>query len=178
MTITTRVFMLMSCALIGFGQGYQPVCSFNYGAGLRGRVKEGYWFCVKWGTVFLTCIATVCFIFAPQVIALFLKNKNPDAIAVGTVALRCQACVLPLSAFIVMSNMMLQSIGKGVKATITASARNGLCFIPMILLLPKLFGLTGVEISQTVADVLALFVTVPLALSEIRKWKEEIVPSE
>lgn len=174
MTITTRVFMLMSCALIGFGQGYQPVCSFNYGAGLRGRVKEGYWFCVKWGTVFLTCIATVCFIFAPQVIALFLKNKNPDAIAVGTAALRCQACVLPLSAFIVMSNMMLQSIGKGVKATITASARNGLCFIPMILLLPKLFGLTGVEISQTVADVLALFVTVPLALSEIRKWKEDL----
>ena len=97
MTITTRVFMLMS------GQGYQPVCSFNYGAGLRGRVKEGYWFCVKWGTVFLTCIATVCFIFAPQVIALFLKNKNPDAIAVGTVALRCQACVLPLSAFIVIT---------------------------------------------------------------------------
>ena len=74
--------------------------------------------------------------------------------------------------------MMLQSIGKGVKATITASARNGLCFIPMILILPTIFGLTGVEISQTVADVLSLFISVPLALSEIRKWNEEIVPYE
>ncbi len=176
MTITTRVFMLMSCALIGFGQGYQPVCSFNYGAGLTGRVKEGYWFCVKWGTIFLSAIGVVCFVFAPQVISIF--RDDPPVVAVGTVALRCQACVLPLSGFIVISNMMLQSIGKGVKATITASARNGLCFIPMILILPTIFGLTGVEISQTVADVLSLFITVPLALSEIRKWNEEIVPYE
>ncbi len=176
MTIATRVFMLMSCALIGFGQGYQPVCSFNYGAGLTGRVKEGYWFCVKWGTIFLGVIGVVCFVFAPQVISIF--RDDPPVVAVGTVALRCQACVLPLSGFIVISNMMLQSIGKGVKATITASARNGLCFIPMILILPTIFGLTGVEISQTVADVLSLFITVPLALSEIRKWNEEIVPYE
>ncbi len=176
MTITTRVFMLMSCALIGFGQGYQPVCSFNYGAGLTARVKEGYWFCVKWGTIFLACIGATCFVFAPQVIEVF--RNDPPVVAVGTVALRCQACVLPLSAFIVMSNMMLQSIGKGVKATITASARNGICFIPMILLLPKFFGLTGVEIAQTVADVLALFITVPLALSEIRKWNEDVIPTE
>ena len=176
MTITTRVFMLMSCALIGFGQGYQPVCSFNYGAGLTGRVKEGYWFCVKWGTIFLSGIGAICFVFAPQVIAIFRDEEA--VVAVGKVALRCQACVLPLSAFIVMSNMMLQSIGKGIKATITASARNGICFIPMILLLPRFYGLLGVEISQTVADVMTLFISVPLALSEIRKWNEEIIPSE
>ena len=85
---------------------------------------------------------------------------------------------MPLLATTTMTNMMLQSCGKGMKASISASARSGIFFVPMILILPKLFGLTGVEISQTVADVLALFITVPLALSEIRKWNEEIIPSE
>ncbi|MBR1472377.1 MAG: MATE family efflux transporter [Lachnospiraceae bacterium] len=167
MSIVTRVFMLMSSALIGFGQGYQPVCSFNYGAGLKERVKEGYWFCVKWGTVFLTLLGAAGFVFAPQVIQMF--RNDPEVVAVGKVALRCQACVLPLSALIVMSNMMLQSIGKGVKATITASARNGICFIPLILILPNFLGLLGVEITQTAADVLTLAISMPLALSELKK---------
>ncbi|MBR5421587.1 MAG: MATE family efflux transporter [Lachnospiraceae bacterium] len=167
MTIVGRIAMLLSCALIGFGQGYQPVCSFNYGAGLTKRVKEGYTFCVKWGLIFLAVVSSICFIFAPQVVSIF--RDDPDVVAVGRVALRCQTVVLPLSALSVMSNMMLQSIGKGVKATITASARNGICFIPMILLLPQILGITGVEISQTVADVLTLLITLPLAFSELKK---------
>jgi Na+-driven multidrug efflux pump len=67
--------------------------------------------------------------------------------------------------------MMLQSIGKGVKASITASARNGLFFIPAILLLPPIFGLTGVEVAQAVADVLAICLAVPLAASELRSMR-------
>ena len=67
--------------------------------------------------------------------------------------------------------MMLQSIGKGVKASVTASARSGLFFIPLILTLPGLFGLTGVEISQACADGLAFAVALPLAFSELKKMK-------
>lgn len=170
MSIVTRVMMLLLSALIGFGQGYQPVCSFNYGAKRYARVREGFWFCVKWGTVFLSGVAVVCFAFAPQVVSLF--RNDPDVIAVGRVALRCQACVLPLNAMIVMANMMLQSIGKGVKASITASARNGIFFIPAILLLPLFFGLTGVEISQTCADVCTFVMSVPFAITELKKMKE------
>lgn len=161
---------MMASALIGFGQGYQPVCSFNYGAGLTKRVKEGFTFCVKYSTIFLIGIGTVTFAFAPNIISLF--SKDPEAIKVGVAALRFQSVTLPLSGAIVISNMMLQSIGKGVKASITASARNGICFIPMILILPRILGITGVEMAQACADILSLFVAVPLAISELRKFKE------
>jgi Na+-driven multidrug efflux pump len=91
------------------------------------------------------------------------------AAAVGTVALRYQTAVLPLMAVIVMANMMLQSTGMGLKATITSSARNGIFFIPLILILPPIFGLFGVEITQSVADIFSFALALPLAMSEIRK---------
>ncbi len=168
MSVATRVMMMMASALIGFGQGYQPVCSFNYGAGLTNRVKEGYKFCVKYSTIVLVGIGAVCFIFAPDIIALF--SKDEAAVSVGIAALRFQCVTLPLSGAIVISNMMLQSIGKGVKASITASARNGICFIPLILVLPMIFGLTGVEMAQSCADVLSLLIALPMALSELKKF--------
>lgn len=178
MSITTRVMMLLISALIGFGQGYQPVCSFNYGAGKKERVREGFFFCVKWGTIFLVALGIICFVFAPGIIEIFINNtENTDpvsrmqAITVGQTALRCQAAILPINAFIVMTNMMLQSMGKGIKASITASARNGLFFIPAILILPIFFDLTGVEITQTVADVLTLLMSIPFAVQELRKLK-------
>ncbi len=170
MSITTRVMMMMMSALIGFGQGYQPVCSFNYGAGLTKRVREGFFFCVKYATIFLLVVGGVCFIFAPHVIGLF--RNDADVIAVGTVALRCQAATLPFAGWIVISNMMLQSIGKGVKASITSSARNGIFFIPLILILPRVMGITGVEITQACADVLSLLLSVPMAVSELKKFKD------
>ena len=108
-----------------------------------------------------------CFIFAPEVITVF--REDPEVVAVGKVALRAQCCALPLSAMVIMSNMMLQSIGKGVKASITSSASNGICFIPLILLLPNIFGLFGVEITQTAADVFTLAISFPIALSELKK---------
>ena len=79
MSITTRVMMLLISALIGWGQGYQPVCSFNYGAGKKARVKEGFVFCVKWGTIFLAIVGAVCFILAPNVIEFFIpESENAD----------------------------------------------------------------------------------------------------
>ncbi len=168
MSVAGRVMMMMASALIGFGQGFQPVCSFNYGAGLKKRVKEGFNFCVKYSTIFLIVIGGFCYAFAPRIIAFF--SKDPAAVTVGIAALRFQSVTLPLSGAIVISNMMLQSIGKGVKASITASARNGFCFIPLILILPQLFGITGVEIAQPCADVLSLLITVPMAYTELRKF--------
>jgi putative MATE family efflux protein len=170
MSIVTRVLMMLSSALIGFGQGYQPVCSFNYGAGRKDRVRQGFWFCLRWGTVFLLVISAACIIFAPEIVQIF--RDDPDVVEVGSAALRYQAATLPLLATTVMINMMLQSIGKGVKASITASARNGLFFIPAILLLPPWLGLTGVEMAQAVADVCAICLAIPLAASELRTMRE------
>ena len=169
MSVATRIMMLMASALIGFGQGYQPVCSFNYGAGLTARVKEGFNFCIKYATIFLIGIGAVCFFFAPDLISLF--SKDAAAVEVGVKALRFQCVTLFLAGPIVISNMMLQSIGKGLKASVTASARNGICFIPLILILPRLFGITGVEITQSCADILSTLIAVPLAYSELKTFK-------
>lgn len=167
MSVVTRVMMLLASAMIGFGQGYQPVCGFNYGAHLYDRVKEGYFFCVKYGTIFLAGASALCLGFAPQIIRFF--RNDPDVISVGAVALRAQAISLPLMATIVITNMMLQACGKGLKASIVSAARNGIFFVPLILILPRLLGLFGVEITQAVSDVLSFVLAIPFAASELKK---------
>ena len=113
----------------------------------------------------------ICFVFAPDIVGWF--RDDPNVIKVGTVALRCQAAVVPLSAPIVMTNMMLQSMGRGLKASIMASARNGLFFIPLILILPPFLGILGVQITQTCADVLAFLLCIPMALTELKLLKND-----
>ena len=170
MSIVSRVAMFANSALIGFGQGFQPVCGFNYGAGKYERVLEAFWFCVKYALLFLLAVGAAGTIFAPEVVALFRKG-DPEVISVGASALRYQAIAFPLNAWIVMCNMMLQSIGKGVKASIVASARQGLCFIPLIYILPYFFGLTGVEICQAVSDVFTLAISIPIGMSVIHEMQ-------
>lgn len=172
MSIVSRVTMFASSALIGFGQGFQPVCGFNYGAKLYHRVREGFVFCVKYATIFLIGISVIGVVFAPDIIALFRK-EDQEVIAVGAVALRMQCIVFPLTGWIVMSNMMLQSIGKALKASILAAARQGLFFIPLILILPRMFGLLGVEICQTVSDIFSFALAVPLCISVINEMKRQ-----
>lgn len=171
MSVVTRVMMFANSALIGFGQGMQPVSAFNYGAKKYGRVREAYFFCVRYGTAFLLFMSVLCFSFAPQIIRFF--RNDPEVIAVGRVALRCQASVFWMNATIVMSNMMIQSIGKGFRATLLAGARNGFFFIPLILLLPGLFGLTGVEITQTCADICTFLLAIPLAYGVLKDMKRK-----
>lgn len=176
MSIVSRVSMFASSALIGFGQGFQPVCGFNYGAKLYHRVREGFSFCVKYATVFLIGVAGAAAVFAPQIISLFRKD-DAQVIAIGARALRLQCLAFPLTGWIVMSNMMLQSIGKALKASILAAARQGLFFIPLILILPRLFGLFGVEMCQTISDICSFILAVPLCcsvLNEMKKLEREL----
>lgn len=172
MSIVSRIAMFANSALIGFGQGFQPVCGFNYGAGKYKRVLDAFDFCVKYSFLFLVVVGTAGFIFAPGLVSLFRKG-DPDVIAIGAAALRYQTIVFPLNAWIVMCNMMLQSIGKGLKASIVASARQGLCFLPLIFILPRILGLTGVEICQMVSDIFTLLISVPIGISVIHELKRE-----
>lgn len=170
MSIVTRITMFANSALIGFGQGFQPMCGFNYGAKLYARVREGFKFCVKYAFIFLVIVSALCGVFAPEIVALFRK-EDPEVIKVGALALRLQCLAFPFNAWIVMSNMMLQSIGKALKASIVAGARQGYFFIPLILILPRFFGLFGVEICQTIADVCTLVLSIPLSISVLREMK-------
>lgn len=170
MSIVSRVTMFANSALIGFGQGFQPVCGFNYGARLYKRVREGFFFCVKYAFVFLIIISALCGIFAPNIVALF-RREDQAVIETGALALRLQCITFPLNAWIVMSNMMLQSIGKALKASIIAGARQGYFFIPLILILPYAFGLLGVQMTQAAADVGTLILSIPLTISVLNEMK-------
>lgn len=171
MSIVTRIAMFINSFLIGFGQGFQPVCGFNYGAGLYGRVRQGFWFCVKIGFVFLLLCAVAGMGFAEEIVSLF-RRGDPDVIAVGAAALRWQFITFPLGSWIVMSNMMLQTIRKPVKATIISSARQGLFFIPLIFILPHYLGLQGVEMCQAAADLFTFILAIPLTWSVLKEMKQ------
>lgn len=171
MSIVSRIMMFANSALIGFGQGFQPVCGFNYGAKKYRRVLDAFAFCVKMAFFCLVGLAVIVFLFAPQLVTVF--RKDPDVIKVAAAALRYSVLSLPLSAWIIMCNMMLQSIGKGLKASIVASARQGIFFLPLIMILPRFFGLTGVEACQAVSDFCALTVSIPLGVSVIREMQRE-----
>ena len=170
MSIVNRVTMFANSALIGFGQGFQPVCGMNYGAKKFERVKEGYWFCVKYASVFLLITAAVGFIFAKPIITAF-RGDDAEVIRIGTVALRFHCVAFPLNAWIVMCNMMLQSIGRAVKASVVAASRQGLFFIPLIFILPQLFGLLGVQMCQMAADIGAFALSLPIGLGELKTMK-------
>ena len=172
MAIVSKVTMFAGSAMIGFGQGFQPVCGFNYGAKLHHRVKEGFWFCVKTSAVFLLAVSALGITFAPRLIAVF--RDDPEVIAIGTAALRAQCLTLCFSSWIVMSNMMLQTIGKTAGATFLAMSRQGIFFIPLVYLLSMHLGLLGVEVTQSAADLLTLLFAVPIQMRALREldWME------
>ena len=168
MGVVQRVTMFGFSAMLGFGQGFQPVCGFNYGAGLYSRVKEGFWFCVKVSAVFLIGVGVLGFIFAPQIIGLF--RDDPEVIVFGAKALRFQCMTIWVQSWVVMSNMLMQSTGRTVPATFLAVARQGLFFIPMVLILPAVLDMTGIQMAQSAADVLTFCCAIPIQTRVLRSF--------
>jgi putative MATE family efflux protein len=172
MTVVIRVSFIILAAVIGLGHGYQPLCGFCYGAKLYKRVIDGFWFTVKCGTIFLTILAVLGFIFAEEVVTQF--RNDPDVIEIGSAALRWQLISLPFTPFIMMSNMMMQTINRPVAANLLAASRRGLFYLPALLILPYLFGIFGLEICQTVSDTLSLALAIPVTFFEFRRMKHTL----
>lgn len=177
-SIVSRIMMFASSAVIGFGQGFQPVAGYNYGAKQFDRVREAFRFTVKTGTVFLTCLGALGFWFAPEVISLF-QSDDPAVIEIGATAFRAQCLALPLQSTIVLSNMLFQSVGKAFQALFISATRQGIYFLPLILILPCFFGLGGVEYTQPISDLLAFSSCVPFLIfffRELRQREKQLIP--
>lgn len=151
MSIAGRINMFAFSAMLGFGQGFQPVASFNYGAGLYGRVRKATKFTAATGTIIMLAVSALCFAAAPWIIAAF-RGDDPDVMATGVAALRAQMLLLPLTGLVTAVNMGLQSTGNSAPATVLSMARQGIFFLPLIMILPRLFGLDGVIIAQPMSD--------------------------
>lgn len=167
MTIATKVVMLCGSLMIGIGQGFSPVAGYNYGAGLYKRVKAAW----KWTALVSTCLLLflggMIFAFAPQIVRWF--RNDDQVVSVGVFALRAQALSFPLHALIISINMLMQSCGKKLQATFLSLNRQGIYFIPLVIVLPKIMGLTGVEISQACADILSALTAIPYLLLFFRE---------
>lgn len=161
MAIVGKIFMLIYCVLIGFGQGYQPVAGYNYGAGKKERLDAAYRFFMRAGVVGMTISGAVIFWGAPFFMRQFVA-EDADVIAIGTRALRLQSAVMPLLPLGIACNMTFQAVGQSVKASFFASCRQGIFFLPLILLLPRAYGILAVEAAQPAADVATFLACVPV----------------
>ena len=170
MSITGRITFFIFSALLGFGQGFQPVCSYNWGAGKYERVREATVFTGKVGSIIITILSILTYIFTPSIIKAFISN-DPLVLQVGTVALRAQCLLLPFCGINVTANMALQGTSHVAAATLLALCRQGIFFIPAILILPRFLGITGVEIAQPAADVLTFSLAFYLYFSFLKECR-------
>ena len=161
--VVSRTTMFAFSLILGFTQGFQPVCGFNYGAHKYDRVRQSYLFAFSVSTAMLVVLSLLGFIFAPQIIAVF-RDEDPLLIEIGARALRWQCAVFPLVTLGTATNMLFQNIRMPIRSTLLSIGRQGLFFIPAILILPRFFGLHGVEMAQAVADVCTFLLSVPFAI--------------
>ncbi|MDR2485318.1 MAG: MATE family efflux transporter [Treponema sp.] len=171
-SIVNRVCMFAGSAVMGLGQGFQPVCGFNYGAKQYDRVKQAFWFCVRLVSVVLTCICVILAISAPRVIALF-RRDDAAVISIGTRALRIQCAGLPFTGWLILCNMMMQTIGKSLQASFLALSRQGLFLLPCLLCFTPLWGLLGIQISPAASNIASFFLAIPLGIGTLRQMRKE-----
>ena len=167
MTITTKIVMFIASIMIGVGQGFSPVSGYNFGAKRYDRVKQAYTFTLTAGFILMGSLATIIFIFANQIMNAFINDIN--VVKIGVAALRWQVAFLPFHSLIIGTNMLMQSTRHIKSATYLSMNRNGIYFIPAILILPRIIGLQGVEMAQFVADVLSAITAVPFAIYFFKK---------
>lgn len=173
MTIVNKICFFVFAIGLGIGQGFQPVAAFNYGAKKYKRVKKAFFFTFFTGEIFLGVLAVIGMLISGALVGIF--RDDPEVIRIGTFALRVQLISLFFQPICVCTNMLFQSIGKNVSATLLATLRSGLAFIPTIIILTKLYGLLGVEISQTVGDIITFIISVPFVICFFKHLPKEDV---
>ena len=164
-TIVSRIMMFAFSIILGLGQGFQPVCGFNHGAGLHERVRRSFVFTMSLSTIVLVIISIAFSIFAPDIIRVF-RSEDAELVKIGTRVLRWQCLSFPLIGVSTVTNMMYQTTRKTLIATVLSMGRQGIFFIPTIIILPHFIGLQGVEMTQAVADALTFLLALPFAVKE------------
>ena len=167
MSIVSRIFMFIISVAIGVGQGLQPVASFNYGARKYRRVRQAAIFTIEAAFCMLVVLVGLCWVNGDALIRLF--RDDPAITAVALPAFHYQCLAMLLHPIIVVANMTFQSVGASGRATFLACCRQGVFFIPLILILPRTHGLFGVEICQPIADVLTFLVSLPFLIAFLQQ---------
>ncbi len=160
MGISVRALSLISSAIIGFGQGFQPVCGAAFGAGDMARVRLSYRFCMRVVVLSLLLIGAVLFFAAQPLLRLF--SAEQETLSIANSALRAQSIVLFAQGAVIMMNMLAQAAGMTLRASIVATSRQGFVMIPLLMLLPRFYGVAGLILCQSVSDILSLLICLPV----------------
>lgn len=163
MGMALRLLTLVSSAVIGFGHGFQPVCGVNFGAGRIARVREAYAFSLRVIRTALLLVAVPLFLFASRLSALLLPDAASAAVCAA--ALRAQALTLWAQGIVTLMTSLTQSMGLAVRGSLVASGRQGYVLLPLLLILPRVFGLSGLVFAQSVSDILSLGIALLLTRS-------------
>ncbi|MGN1148382.1 MAG: MATE family efflux transporter [Lachnospiraceae bacterium] len=170
MSIVSRVMNFLFCIAIGIGQGFQPVSAFNYGAEKYDRVKKAFKFMLLFSMSVMLITGSIGFIFAEPIVRQF--RDDPEVVAIGVRALRITVPALFILPISTAGNMLCQSIGKAKQASFLASTRSGLFYIPVMIIASRLAGLAGIQMSQIIADTLAVCVTIPILFQVFREFPQ------
>ncbi len=174
--IVNRIMMFIYSALMGYGQGFQPVAGFNYGAKRYDRVLEAFWFSVKVAVVLLSCLGILTF-FSADIIIEFFRAGDTEVIEFASFMLMVNCSTLPLQAWVIMTNQLSQSIGYSFRATIIAISKQGICYIPLLLILPNILGARGIQLVSPITDVgtaiIASVITITI-LKDLNKLRDEM----
>lgn len=170
-TISNKLYSLVRSIAFGIGQGFQPVAGYNYGAGNKKRTWQSFTFTVKAGTVVCSTFAVLTLAFAQQIMLWFTQDMQ--VVQLGAETLHILGFAMPLLAFSTYVNHLYQSLGFRFQATFLASCRQGIFFLPVIILLPLKLGLVGVQAAQPLADILSFVISIPFIIYFYRRHIKE-----
>ena len=167
-SIANKLYMLLRSMLIGVGQGFQPVAGYNYGAKRYDRVRKAFYAATIIGTAYGVVAAIVLFFCSGQIMGIF-RPGDQEVITIGGRMLRFLSFSLPVLGYSTFVNQLYQSLGFVAPATVLASCRQGIFFIPLIALLPRYIGLSGIQLTQMIADIATFIISIPFHIYILKR---------
>lgn len=161
-SIANKIYMLVRHIVLGVGQGFQPIAGYCFGAKRYSRVKKVFWYATVSMTIIGLAIAAAIFFFRAPIMAWF--RDDPEVVRIGSTMLWFLCFTIPILGFSTYVNQLYQSLGFAVGATILASCRQGIFFVPLVFVLPYFFGLDGITATQAAADLLTCLVSIPFLI--------------
>jgi len=171
MGVVTRLVSMGSLTIFGFIKGFQPIAGYSYGAKKFNRLYEAIKTSIIWSTIFCVVYGLILALFSTSIVSQFASG-NLEMIKVGASSLRVNGLSLMLFGFYTVYSSLFLALGKGKEGFILGACRQGICFVPVILVLPMIWGLNGILYAQPVADVLSAIITVFMAIHLHRELNE------
>ena len=171
MGVVTRLISMGSLSVFGFIKGFQPIAGYSYGAKKFDRLREAIKTSILWSTAFCVIFGVILALFPTAIVSQFTKG-DAEMIRIGAASLRANGISIMLFGFYTVYSSLFLALGKGREGFILGACRQGICFIPVILLLPIVWGLNGIMYAQPIADVLSAVITVFMAIPLHKKLNE------